>query len=284
MTWIAVAKKEYLENVRNAWVIAVSVVFLVLTLLASAFAAFTSNAANGGAFAGIGPTLNIMDTFSGFILPILALMLGFATIAGERESGSLALLLAQPLRRAEVVTGKWIGLFGVLATAVLVGFGIGGGVILWRTGATGADLRTLAIFILETLAWGAAWVSITMFLSAWFNRRGTAIAGSIGTWFLLSSLVWNLLMLVLMLAIFGNSLRNLQHIPSWLIVTQWLNPNAAYEGLASTTIDGFSGMVSFVTERLLPDMYKPIYFAIALGLWIILPFVGAYALFERKDA
>jgi ABC-type transport system involved in multi-copper enzyme maturation permease subunit len=281
MSWLAVAKKEYVENVRNAWVIAVSVIFLLLTILASSFAGFSSGATG---FAGIGPTLNTMDTLSGFMLPILALMLGFGTIAGERESGSLALLMAQPIRRSEIVTGKWVGLFGVLATAVLAGFGLGGGFVLIRSGGSSADVGTLLLFLAETLAWGAAWVSITVFLSAFFNRRGTAVAGSIGAWALFNSLVWSLATFLIVLSVYGRNFRSFANAPSWLIVTQWLNPNTAYEGLASTTIPGFGGVVSLVGKQILADVYKPAGFVVALGVWILVPFWGAYALFHRKDA
>ncbi|MEA3200427.1 MAG: type transport system permease protein [Thermoplasmata archaeon] len=281
MTWTAVAKKEYLENVRNAWVIAVSVVFLVLTLLTSAFTA-AADQSTGLGLARIGPTLNLMDTFSGFMLPILALMLGFGTLAGERESGSLGLLLAQPIRRGEVLMGKWLGLFGVLATAILAGFGVGGIFVIARTGAAG-DVNTLLVFLVESLAWGAAWVSITTFLSSWFNRRGTAIAGSIGAWFFFSTLVWQLLVFVVLVSTLGSRYRNLQALPNWLIVTQWLNPNTVYEGLASTTIEGFQGITSFLGRTALPDMWKAPYFGIAMALWIVLPFAGAWAIFHSKD-
>lgn len=284
MSWVTVAKKEYLENVRNAWVVSVSIAFLVLVLLASAFAAATTQSTGGVVnLARIGATLNIMDTVSGFMLPILALMLGFAAIAGERESGSLGLLVAQPLRRADVVLGKWVGLFGVLASAILAGFGLGGLFVLSRTGGSAADVNVLVLFLLETLAWGAAWTSIALFLSSVFNRRGTAMAGSISAWFFFSTLVWNLLVFILVLSTLGRRFETNARLPPWLIVTQWLNPNAAYEGLASTTIPDFSGLVSFLGRSALPDTWKPLGFGVALALWIALPFWGAYALFHRKD-
>jgi len=287
MSLVTVAKKEYLENVRNAWVIAVTVVFLALTLLASAFSAASETAANGAVgFAKIGPTLNVMDTLSGFMLPILALMLGFGAIAGERESGSLGLLMAQPLRRSDIVIGKWLGLFAVLGTATILGFGLGGLFVLARSGGTGADFGTLLLFVLETLAWGAAWTSVTLFLSAWFDRRGTAIAGSIGTWFFFSTLVWNLVVFLVILATLRDRLGSGRSglLPNWMIVTQWLNPNAAYEGLASTTISGFSGFVAFIGRSAMPDVWKAEWFGLALAAWIVVPFWGAYALFHRKDA
>src|SRR5207249_4867062 len=81
MSWITIAKKEYLENVRNAWVIAVSALFLALTLLTSYLSRVTSGNLSGTpGFSSIGVTLNGLDSVGGFLLPILAITVGFATI------------------------------------------------------------------------------------------------------------------------------------------------------------------------------------------------------------
>ena len=78
MSWITIAKKEYLENVRNAWVIAVSALFLALTLLTSYLSRVTSGNLSGTpGFSSIGVTLNGLDSVGGFLLPILAITVGF---------------------------------------------------------------------------------------------------------------------------------------------------------------------------------------------------------------
>lgn len=284
MSWLPIAKKEYLENVRNAWVVAVGGIFLALTLAASAFA---SALAGAGGLADIGRTLTLMGNVTDFLLPILALMLGFGTLAGERESGSLALLVAQPVTRLDVVLGKALGLFGVLATAIVAGVGVGGLVVLARTGAGAADLGTLLTYLLVTLSWGAAWTSVTLLLSAFFQRRGTAIAGAVGVWFLFTRFVWTIVTLLVVFAVAGRDVASLfqgrQAVPGWLIATQLLNPNTVYDGLLATTIDTAGGIVSGVARGILPDQYTLLTFVVAMAAWIALPFWGAYALFARKD-
>ncbi|WP_291961859.1 ABC transporter permease [Maribacter sp.] len=44
------------------------------------------------------------------IVPLLIFYLGFATIARERENGTLKLLIGQGITRKEIVFGKWLGL------------------------------------------------------------------------------------------------------------------------------------------------------------------------------
>jgi len=47
------------------------------------------------------------------IVPLLIFYLGFATIAKERENGTLKLLIGQGITRKEIVFGKWLGLWSL---------------------------------------------------------------------------------------------------------------------------------------------------------------------------
>jgi len=47
------------------------------------------------------------------IVPLLIFYLGFATIARERENGTLKLLIGQGITRKEIVFGKWLGLWSL---------------------------------------------------------------------------------------------------------------------------------------------------------------------------
>lgn len=290
MTWAAVAKKEYIENVRNAWVITVSAVFLLLTLLTSwLVSVFASPAEAAGAaaeFDRVVLTLSVMQSFGGFLPPILALILGFGTLAGERESGSLGLLVAQPLSRTEIVLGKWLGLWGVLATAVLVGFGLGGLVVVIDSEAGGSGWQALGVFLLVTLAWTAAWISLTMLVSAFFARRGTAIAGSIGLWFLFGSFLWSMITFAIMRSTGQNTgFGPPSDPPAWMVVVALLNPNQVYDGLLTAGIDGF-GVAMDITMMLresLRDLYAVGLFSVAMAAWIVLPLAGAIVLFRSRD-
>lgn len=59
-----------------------------------------------------------------FVLAMTAVFVGSPAIAGEVESGEMLAILSRPIRRADVVLGRWLG-FGivVVACAVLAGLG-----------------------------------------------------------------------------------------------------------------------------------------------------------------
>lgn len=57
--------------------------------------------------------------FSGVVV-LTAVAAGAPALAGEIEAGTLPALLARPLRRGELLFGKWLGLAGVLALYIAV--------------------------------------------------------------------------------------------------------------------------------------------------------------------
>jgi len=288
LTWIVIAKKEFLENVRNAWIIAMSAVFLVLVLISSGVITAATGALGGGGAVDMGFTITAMRFIAGFLLPIMALMLGFATLAGERESGSLGLLAAQPVARHDILLGKFLGLYAVLGCAVVVGIGGGGLAVLTQTVDKGASFRTLATFVLATLVWAGAWISITTLVSAWFQRRGTAIAGSLLTWFLFSIIWIPITVIFSALAIRSEVGARVTPgaaptAPAWLIVLEILNPDAVYGALLSKTIGGFNGILGALFASLLPAQGDVPWLWLALVAWIVVPYALAYSVFMKRD-
>jgi len=77
-------------------------------------------------FQDIERTVLSLVNLSLYLVPAFAVALGYSAVAGERERGSLEVLLAQPVTRADVLVGKYVGLSAVLATATLAGFGLPG--------------------------------------------------------------------------------------------------------------------------------------------------------------
>lgn len=280
MSWTAVARKEFVENVRNAWIIAIAVVFLLLTFVANGVMGLLGSVGGEPQVADVRETVSAMRAVTGFLLPIMALMLGFATLAGERESGSLALLAAQPVTRGHIILGKYLGLLGVLSAALLVGIGGGGLLVLAGSGGSFSDFLLLVKFLAATLLWAAAWTSITLLVSAQFARRGTAIAGGLLVWFLFS-ILWIPLAILLVASVGSRQFG--EPAPGWLVIVELLNPNAAYGGLLSRTIGGFPGIVGAIISELMPTAGSALLFTTALVAWVAIPLWVAYVLFHRRD-
>lgn len=281
MSWRVIARKEYAEHLRNYWILTVSLIFLVLTLVASGIVALLLSLGADLTLASVRDTIGTMRVIAVVLLPILALILGYGALAGERESGSLGLLAAQPVTRAQVLLGKYAGLAGVLSTAVAAGVGSGGLLVLMNTREGLLGAQVLIVFLLETLLWGAAWMSLALLISSIFVRRSTAAAGALLVWFLFS-IIW-VPLAVIIVASTGQPGVAPARAPQWLLLLELLNPNGAYGGLVSRTIGGYPGVIGSVVQAVLPLKATAWTFAVALVGWVVLPLVGAYALFRRRD-
>lgn len=143
----------------------------------------------------ISSQLLILITFMfSFVLALSAVLLASFSLPGEVETGVVLALLARPLRRSELVLGKWLGM-AVLVIAYAVGSGAAEMLVInWDTGYTpphpvellayvsaeGLVLLSLALLLstrLPGLAGGA--ITAIAFLMSWIG----GIVGGIGTAF-----------------------------------------------------------------------------------------------------
>ncbi|MCE1184239.1 MAG: ABC transporter permease [Rhodocyclales bacterium] len=183
------AGKEFWDRLRNRWVLAVALVFTVLALVIAYFGAAQQGSVG---FQSIGLTIASLVSLVIYLIPLIALILGFDAVVGERERGSLELLLTLPLTRAELILGKYAGLAAALGFSTLAGFGAVGVILSPHLNLNG--LFHYVGFMASTLLLGLAFLSIAVMLSVFAADRTRASGLAIGAWFFYV-LVFDLLLL-----------------------------------------------------------------------------------------
>ncbi|EMA65986.1 ABC transporter [Halorubrum aidingense JCM 13560] len=120
MSLVAIAEKDFQDTVRSRGMLILVALF---SLLVAVFAAVLRPGGPSGEFAtefllsfAVGPFL--VTT----LVPLVGVVVGYNAVSGERESGSLKLLLSLPHSRADVVFGKVVGRGAALSLAVFTGF------------------------------------------------------------------------------------------------------------------------------------------------------------------
>ncbi|HJV59452.1 MAG TPA: ABC transporter permease subunit [Albitalea sp.] len=184
-----VAAKEFRDRIRNRWVLAVTIVF---TLFALAIAYVGAAQQGQVGLRGIDVTIASLVSLAIYLLPLISLILGFDAIVGERERGSLDLLLAMPITRLELLLGKFIGLSAALACSTVAGFGLVGALLAVKL--PGAALYHYAGFVLSAVLLGVAFLSLAVTVSVFAVDRARASGAAIGLWFFFV-LVFDLLLL-----------------------------------------------------------------------------------------
>jgi ABC-2 type transport system permease protein len=130
----------------------------------------------------------------GFLIPIVAIGLGFDAINSEYNRRTMSRILAQPIYRDALLLGKFLaglltlGVMLLCLWLIVIGYG------LFELGVppgTEEILRSL-IFLAIALAYCGVWLALAIFLSIVFRSAATAALVALGVW-LFFTLIWPML-------------------------------------------------------------------------------------------
>jgi len=266
---LRVAEKEFLNARRDTRIIAISIIF---TLLALGIAYFGSAPTGMLGVRGFDVTVASLVSLSIFIVPLVALLLGYDAIVGEDEMGTLGLLLSFPVTRAEVLMGKFIGLSTILFLSTAMGYGLAGIVIALAAGIE--ELGSYLVFIATSVLLGMVFLSLALFLSAISGQKSRAVFGAISIW-IFFVIIYDLILLGLM--IFTKGALGTK-VFSLLLM---LNPTDAFRLLNLLGLEVMRTSLGLAT--LIPEAYSSMVFALALAVWVIAPLLGAIVVFRKRD-
>ena len=269
-----IAGKEVRDGMRNRWVVATTLLLAALALTL----AFLGSAPTGTVkVSPLAVTIVSLSSLTIFLLPLIALLLSYDAIVGEIDRGTMALLLAYPVSRGEVLLGKFLGHLAILAFATILGYGAAGGALALTSCDIDRDsVLALAAMIGSSVLLGAVFISIGYLVSTLVRDRGTAGGIAIGVW-LLFVLLYDMALLGLLVVDQGKTVT--ADSLNWLLL---LNPADAYRLLNLTgfaNVSMFSGMAGLTEQTRLG---QPVLLA-ALALWVVLPLGLATGFFARRQ-
>ena len=265
---LAVARKEFRDRLRSRWALTVAAVFTVFALSIAYFGAAQQGAVG---FRSIELTIASLVSLAIYLMPLIALILGYDAIVGERERGSLDLLLSLPITRLELLLGKYLGLSAALALATLLGFGLAGIAIVWQGG--GYALFHYGGFMLSALLLGMVFLSLALLVSTFARSKSTASGAAIGLWFVFV-LIYDLMLLGALVASEGG-------MPAWLVSLLVLfNPTDVFRLLNIFSLEELKSLYGLATVA--PDMLtEPWVLGLGMAAWVIAPLGLAYVKFRR---
>jgi len=176
---LAVAKKDFrgARRSRSLWAVA-TVLGAITALLGYSYEAYQATPAES--FRGLFSQLVLLLML---LLPIVALVASYMSIAGEREGGGVKFLLSVPNTRRDVFVGKYLSRLGIVSAGV---------VFMFLTATVGGFARNGVVeiglvlgLLATTLLYGGVFVSIAVAVSAAVAARSRAIAAAVGSYFVL---------------------------------------------------------------------------------------------------
>jgi ABC-2 type transport system permease protein len=261
-------------------------VLTVLFVLLTAGVAYAFSVLNEGADDPL-TTLELLfflQSPANLLVPIIALVISYKAVVGERESGSLKVLLSLPHTRGDMILGKILGRSASLTLAVVVGFVTALGIIFWRYAEF--DPQAYALFFLITLLLALTFIAIGVGMSSLVSTGSRALAAAIGFWVIFEFL-WNALSFVLYWITNGFSLDGFNAIdpPNWIEFQQSLAPGSAYSNAVTALLpENPNGVPSPVGSSGDVPIYLEDWFGIVIlvGWLCILPTLG-YLRFRAAD-
>jgi ABC-2 type transport system permease protein len=212
-----------------------------------------------------------------FMIPLIGFVLAYDTIIGERESGSLRLLLGLPNSRRAVVFGKFVGRTAVMTVSILVGYAAAGAVAL--TTYESFDPVVFGLYTGLTVLYGAVYVAFATGFSAAMQSRQQAFVGA-GALYSLFLLGWDVLLLVGQLAIYGREIPE-AGLPDWFKFLGLLNPSTAFMHAVLAVVPEY-GAITFYPEGSAVYLQDWVGFVV-LVTWAVVPLGLGYLRFERLD-
>lgn len=213
-----------------------------------------------------------------FVLAMTAVFVGSPAIAGQVESGEALAVLARPIRRADVVLGRWVG-FGivVVAYAVLAGLGEIGAVALTTGYLPPHPLLAAGYVALE----GLVLLTLAVLLS---TRLGVITGGAIAV--VLYGINWVMGVVGAAGAILGNdAIRTAGTISRIVMPTDvaWRGAIASLEPPAALLSSLGRTSVIFAINPFYAAASPPPDQLVYAGVWIAVGLSLAIVLFSRRE-
>ena len=234
-----------------------------------------------------------------FIIPLMAIGLGFDAVNSEFNRRTLSRVLSQPIYRDALLLGKFLGGLATLAVALVALWLIvlGAGLLLLGVPPRGVEVARGLSFLVVAIAYGGVWLAIAILFSVIFRSTATSALCALGVW-LFFFILWPLLAGALLVGLAPSEIRSMDDyaaVQSMGLGLMRLSPGTLFS-------EAVLGLLSPETRTLGPMLPSQMRGAImgaplpfdqsVLLIWpqvtgliagMIVVFAAAYVIFQREE-
>ena len=296
MTWEAVARKDFQDSIRSWWLWGLSALFVVFYTVPAYFfyREIGRTVVEQGEEIASTAFIDVMASINAFFIPIIAIVIAYAAIAGERDSGTLKLLLSLPHSRRDVVLGKVIGRSAVIVIPAILG--LGASAIVFVLTPVTFEAGEYAAFTLLSAVLGVIFVAIAVGISAAARTSRRAMIGTVGV-YVLFTLFWGRFASGIARLANEYTSASTETVVQLQLFVLLINPSEAYQSLsaalwtdetlfARASAFGGGGFQSQLYAQVLEPL--PAYFSnpavvVLFLVWLVVPPVLGYLAFREDD-
>src|ERR1700674_1211761 len=239
--------------------------------------------------------------FLSFLVPLMAIGLGFDSVNGEHNRRTLSRILSQPIYRDALLFGKFLAGLATLSISLVTLWllVIGLGLLMLRVPPGGEENVRCLIFLLVTIVYAGVWLALAMLCSILFRSAATAVLVALGLWLLLGVALLGWAQPILDAILPAN---DPEAIAYWGQIAARLSPATLYSEIVLPILDPMRNGLSEFNLNLLQQLYVmqmlrmvpgtvPLGQSIAMALpqliglvaGTIVLFVIGYVVFQRQE-
>lgn len=234
-----------------------------------------------------------------FIIPLMAIGLGFDSVNSEFNRRTLSRVLSQPIYRDALLLGKFLGGLMTLAVGLLALWLIvfGAGLLLLGIPPRGVEVARAFGFLLVAVFYGGVWLAIAMLFSVVFRSTATSALCALGLW-LFFFILWPMIANALVLGFAPAEITSIDQyvgIQELAIALQRLSPGTLFSeallGLLNPETRTLGFMLPTQMRGAIPNAPLPLDQSLLL-IWpqvtgliagMIVVFSAAYVVFQREE-
>jgi len=133
-------------------------------------------------------------SFISFLVPLMAIGLGFDAVNGEYNRRTLSRILSQPIYRDALLFGKFIAGLVTLAISLITLWllVVGLGLVLVGIPPGAEEISRSFLLLVVTIIYAGVWLALAMLFSVVFRSAATAALVTLGLW-LFITFIWPVL-------------------------------------------------------------------------------------------
>lgn len=271
------AMKELRDGLRNRWIAAAIIVLGTLALVLSLLGSAPTGSIKASA---MDITVISLASLSVYLIPLIALMLSFDALVGEFERGTMMLLLTYPVKRWQVIMGKFTGHVLILFIAIFAGYGGAMLILAFASeGSFAANLEGWQAYVsmmTSSLALGAIFIALGYLISVLVKERATAAGAAIGLW-LVFVVLYDLLL-------FGALIMDKNQVISQQLLSMLMliSPTDTYRILNLSMFEGVSQAAGIAGVASKAGLSNGLLISVML-LWIAAPLAATLLFFQKRE-
>jgi len=234
-----------------------------------------------------------------FIIPLMAIGLGFDSVNSEFNRRTLSRVLSQPIYRDALLLGKFLGglmtlTVGLLALWLIV---FGAGLLLLGIPPRGVEVARAFGFLFVAIAYGGVWLAVSILFSVLFRSTATSALCALGMW-LFFFILWPMIANAIVLGFAPREITSIDQyvgIQELAIAMQRLSPGTLFSeallGLLNPETRTLGFTLPTQMRGAIPNAPLPLDQSLLL-IWpqvtgliagMIVVFAAAYVVFQREE-